>query len=436
MKQSSPAVRIYVGLLATAATLTLAVLWQSFPFSMVSRDAFFAVTLGALIALSNLYPLPLAPNKKLTIGAAPTLMAVFLLPQPLAVTTSLLGVALGETLVGAPPKQFTFAVARNTLQTTLAALTARSCLPCETFVAGEASLLATLAVAACSYVVMGSILTAGFHALHLRQSPFVSWWQRRHEELVYQIAIASLGIFAVLSVSAHPWALAMIVFPIAIFYQAFGGAVQRQLREKSEATVESLADAVDQQDPRTNGHSRRVADLSRRIALHMGIDEVEAKNIYLAARVHDIGKLSVKNPILAKEEPLTDAEQQELRSYVEASARLIGQIPEFHGGRNYILYIRERWDGQGYPMGLRGEQIPTGARIIAVADAYDAMTSDRPHRPALRNDQVVTELTRNRYVQWDGAVVDALLEIIASGSLNEVSEGAPSSISARGVEVD
>src|SRR4051794_32365831 len=113
----------------------------------------------------------------------------------------------------------------------------------------------------------------------------------------------------------------------------------------------------------------------------MGIDEIEARNVYLAARVHDLGKLRVRNPILAKEEPLTSEEQDEIRAYIETSARLVGQIPEFHAGRNYILYIRERWDGKGYPMGLQGKQIPTGARIIAVADAFDAMVSERPHRP-------------------------------------------------------
>jgi HD-GYP domain-containing protein (c-di-GMP phosphodiesterase class II) len=342
-------------------------------------------------------------------------MAVFLLPQPLAVTASLLGLALGEALVGATSQQFAFNVARNTLQTAVAAIVINPCLPCGAFTVSEAQVLIKIISAASSYVVLGSVLTAGLHALYLHRSPIACWWQRRREDLLYQTALASLGVFAAMAAGDHPWAIVLVVFPIYIFYQAFAWAVEQRLAANTEATVETLADAVDQQDPRTNGHSKRVAELSRRIALHMGIDETEARNIYLAARVHDLGKLSINNEILAKEGPLTEEERHELQSYVEASARLVGQIPEFHGGRNYVLYIRERWDGRGYPLGLQGTQIPTGARIIAVADAFDAMTSPRPHRPPLPMSQVIEELRRNRYVQWDGAVVDALIEIIGQG---------------------
>src|SRR4051812_30487941 len=189
MKQVPVAVRLFVGIVAIGAIVVLALMWQSFPFTIVNRDIFFTITLGALMALSVIYPLPLAPNTRITISAAPALMAVFLLPQPLAVTTSLLGMALGEALIGASPRRFAFNVSRNTIQTSVASLTARSCLPCGAINDADASLFATLAVTACSYVFIGSLFSAGLDALNLNQSPISSWWQRRRENMVYQVAV-------------------------------------------------------------------------------------------------------------------------------------------------------------------------------------------------------------------------------------------------------
>lgn len=424
MKQTPSREHLYVIAVTAAAVVVLALIWHSFPVTITAQQGLLLLSLGGLIVLAHLHPLSLSPRMQTTLVTAPTVMTIFLLPPPLAVTTALLSFAVGEALLKAQADRFAFNVSRVALCTAAATvLTAQSCPGCSSFEGVPLRTMLAIALAVGVYHLVDLPLTAAMAALTAQKLPIGDWWQQSHADLLYQIALALLGVAAAIAVAAHPWALAFIAAAAIVLQFMLHHAVQVSLQMRTCETVEKLADIIDQRDLFSQGHSRRVAELARRIALYLGIDAREAENIYRAARVHDFGKIGVPVRLLQKPGPLSEEEKRELQTHVEIGAKLVGSLPEFHPGRNYLLHERERWDGSGYPLGLQGEQIPLGARIIAVADAFDAMTSDRPYRPALPLGQVLEELRQNRYVQWDGAVVDALLAVIAEKRPDQLEYG-------------
>jgi HD-GYP domain-containing protein (c-di-GMP phosphodiesterase class II) len=158
------------------------------------------------------------------------------------------------------------------------------------------------------------------------------------------------------------------------------------------------------------------------MAERMRLAPADADLVVSAARVHDVGKISTDNRILLKAGPLTEEERAQIMAHPADGANLVGQFSMYGKGRDFIRHHHERWDGTGYPDGLAGEQIPLGARIIAVADAFDAMTSDRPYRTSMPAEEAVAELVRCSGTQFDARVV----EVFLSPEIEKVAPPAPS----------
>jgi putative two-component system response regulator len=175
-----------------------------------------------------------------------------------------------------------------------------------------------------------------------------------------------------------------------------------------------MADTVDLRDPYTGGHSRRVTEFVESILKEMGKQGPEVELITTAARLHDIGKIAVPDTILNKPGKLTDEEWAIMASHPEVGADFLGKHPGFKRGVEIVRHHHEAWDGTGYPHKLKATEIPLGARIIAVADSYDAMTSDRPYRKGMNTDEAVRILREGRGTQWDAQIVDAFVRSIAS----------------------
>ena len=161
--------------------------------------------------------------------------------------------------------------------------------------------------------------------------------------------------------------------------------------ERSFEVLTSLAAALDAQDPYTDGHSRRVAGHSVMIARRMGLSSEEVANVRAAAAVHDVGKLRVPTEILNKPDRLTNAEFELVKRHADEGADVVARLghPELSA---FVRHHHERFDGTGYPAGLRQEEIPLGARVIAVADTFDAITSARPYRPAAPHKRAIDAL--------------------------------------------
>ncbi len=230
-----------------------------------------------------------------------------------------------------------------------------------------------------------------------------------------QYVLALLGALG----SEHQlWAVVLLALPIGIIYLAFKRA--RELQDHTRQLLESMADAVDLRDPCTGGHSWRVAELCAGILRELTIWGPEADLIIATARVHDVGKISIPDEILRKPGQLTTEERAIMENHADRGADLLARYPDFARGVAIIRHHHERWDGQGYPQGLARHAIPFGARVIAVADSFDAMTSDRPYRRGMSMVQAAQILRDGRDAQWDAEVVDAFLHSIADQLAPEV----------------
>jgi hypothetical protein len=262
------------------------------------------------------------------------------------------------------------------------------------------------AVAAAVYVIVNSALATGVIALLGR--PFVRvWLHALREGGIFYIAQAPLGALVANAYAQSPWALLYFPPVIWVFYKGFG--LFAQLRTETDNALIVLANTIDRRDRYTYEHSVRVARYVAQIAAQLQLPDEEIDLVVSAAHVHDLGKISIDNRILLKEDLLTDEERQQINTHSAAGADLAGQFSMYRAGAAIIRHHHERWDGAGYPDGLTGEAIPLGARIIAVADVYDAMTSDRPYRAALSHEVAVAELIRGRDSQFDARAVDAFL---------------------------
>jgi putative nucleotidyltransferase with HDIG domain len=181
-------------------------------------------------------------------------------------------------------------------------------------------------------------------------------------------------------------------------------------------SVTSLAYALEAKDKYTSGHSRRVTDMAVAIARKLNLPQESIEKIELAGLLHDIGKIGVREDILNKEDTLTDEEFKHVKRHCEKGDRILSPIVEDQDISRMVRHHHEHWDGKGYPDKLSGQQIPQGARVLAVADAYDAMTSERPYRQALNPYKASDEIARFAGSQFDPSVVNAFLEISAVAS--------------------
>jgi HD-GYP domain-containing protein (c-di-GMP phosphodiesterase class II) len=175
-----------------------------------------------------------------------------------------------------------------------------------------------------------------------------------------------------------------------------------------------LTEAVETRHPWTRGHAHRVAALAAAVGQSLGWDDQTLSDIRAGSLLHDIGKLSIPGEILAKPGPLNAVEQAEVRRHPAAGALLVANLPKARRALPSILHHHERWDGRGYPAGIAGSDIPAEARLVALADAYDAMTSHRPYRATLTIPEALDELTRCAGTQFDPILTHACVEVWAA----------------------
>ena len=176
--------------------------------------------------------------------------------------------------------------------------------------------------------------------------------------------------------------------------------------------VECLADAIDAKDNYTKGHSGRVAQYSKEIAERFGYDEKQQEKIFMMGLLHDVGKIGVPDEVINKPGRLSEEEFAKIQKHPAIGGRILGNIKEMPELAAGAKWHHERYDGTGYPEGLAGEDIPEAARIIAVADAYDAMTSNRSYRGVLPQEKVRQEIERGKGSQFDPKFADIMLQMI------------------------
>ena len=224
--------------------------------------------------------------------------------------------------------------------------------------------------------------------------------------------------FMLLFLCSIIWLLLMLIFTVWVVVRR---RAEHELREREamlDETLDLISHFVDAKDPYTNGHSDRVSVYSYKLAKKLGMNSRSARYVYYAAILHDVGKSYVPDEILKKPDKLTDEEYEKIKSHTVLGYEMLKSIKSIFGIADGAHYHHERYDGLGYPTGKSGEDIPYVARIICVADSFDAMNSSRCYRGQMTKESIVSELRNGKGRQFDPAIVDAMLTLLESGEID------------------
>ena len=195
-----------------------------------------------------------------------------------------------------------------------------------------------------------------------------------------------------------------------------------QLEDHYTMTMEALVSALEARDPYTEAHAGRIRDLSTAMAVALKLSSEERRAIKLGSILHDVGKIGVPDSILLKASSLDEHEWKLMKKHPEIGEQMLHSVDFLKLAWPIVRHHHERWDGRGYPDGLAGNDIPVGARIVAVCDSFDAMTSDRPYRKALPLEHAFAELSKNGGSQFDPAFADLLVDVVRSLGQDQVEE--------------
>lgn len=251
--------------------------------------------------------------------------------------------------------------------------------------------------------------------------PFRAIW-RRLDGGMLPMDLA-LSLLALLVAHLHPaWgAPGQLVLVLPVLGTRLGYVAEGKSRRAGRDLLKLMVKSLEAQDPYTSGHSVRVAEASKRLARALGLDADRTESVETAALLHDIGKIGIEYAeILTQEGELTDEQYAVMQEHPRRGVEILRGVESLGGGvLEIVLHHHERWDGEGYPAGLAGEEIPLGARIVGLCDAIDAMGSRRSYRPALSAEAIRAELRRCAGEQFDPRAVEAALDLDLPGELSQ-----------------
>jgi hypothetical protein len=272
------------------------------------------------------------------------------------------------------------------------------------------TLLAGL-VAAAAYVLVNAVLFAYVVGISIGKSPITVFMANVPGFLMQNVTLPSIGLLLTTVRDLSPLSLFIVLLPLLGPYVAMRG--HRETQSQIRQTIEALADTVDRRDTSTAQHSERVAKYTRQIIDELGtIRFAESEAIILAARVHDLGKIAIPDAVLLKPGRLDEGEYWLMRQHPVAGDDILQQLSIYKDSLGVVRHHHERYDGTGYPDGLKAEEIPLGARIVSVADSYDVMTSDRPYARARSVREAKEELLACKGTHFDPKLVDAFVRVI------------------------
>ncbi len=344
-----------------------------------------------------------------TVSSAVYVAAALVFPLHWAVLAVAAAVAVSQLLVARVTWfKAVFNISQFALSAGVGALVWRLAAP-------EASVLRPESVpwlvgALAAYFVTNTLLVSAIVSLAAGVPVRLTWWRWNRGILPTWLGMLFVGVLIAVLWTVSPWTVALAVVPLAALYYALRNSVT--LQTQTIDALFRLADILDARDTYTHGHSLRVGEYAERLALALGRSGDEAYLVFLAGRLHDIGKSAVKHEILLKPGPLDFDERDHMRTHAAVGGLMLGHFTLFEEVAKYVRSHHERWDGGGYPDGLKGEAIPLGARVIAVVDAYDAMTTTRPYRAALPHEEAMRRLREGAGTQWDAQVVAAFIRVV------------------------
>ncbi len=263
-------------------------------------------------------------------------------------------------------------------------------------------IMALIVIVLALYFLVDGLVTAAFLSKLTTTSLRTALWDYVRAAPLPETTKCITGVIAALVYVINPVFALCAILPV-IMAHAMTSRIFRMESQTIEA-VTAMADAIDYRDPYTAQHSVRVAEMVNRLARRLNLSSQDVDEMTLAARVHDLGKIGIANEILLKDGKLTAEEMAVMRAHPEIGVSILQKYDSFEATLPMVMHHHERYDGRGYPRGISGNEIPMGARLIAVVDAYDAMTSDRPYRKGMRPLIAVQRIAEATGTQFDPAV--------------------------------
>jgi HD-GYP domain-containing protein (c-di-GMP phosphodiesterase class II) len=411
------ALRRYV-IVVSAAGVALACALALFVGHLSDNQVRIAAVLTILAMIGERYPLQLTHKTTINVSSAAYFAMVLTLPAALPGVLALLAISVGQELRRRTnptitlPEMF-FNIGQGALYTAIGALVYVGAVdqPFGPHI-GELGSLGPMVVAAMAMHLVNTGAVAGAAGLQLGISPVRVWTRNLAMDIAPQGTLAIIGTLAA-SVALHAWYLVpFLALPGVLVQRAVRETVR--LRAETYEALAALVEVVELRDPYTAGHSRRVAATARMIASQLRLTAEEADLIESAGQVHDIGKVAIDPQILLKTSKLSDDEFGQMQLHPVYGANVVDRFAAYRECAKFVRHHHERWDGAGYPDRIAGEEIPLGARILAVADSFDAMTSDRPYREGMAVERAISILREGAGTQWDPAVVDAFVALMVN----------------------
>jgi len=397
----------------TASVIALLVyLIPSFP-SFSDRWSVFIFFLVISI-FAEFIPVELPKGGHMTIGFPIDFVLILVYGPALAMIITALGVIIAET-IGKKVSLYKiiFDAAQYALTVGVAGLVyqyAGGVIGLQNFL----KFIFPAALSALTYCFINLTLVTIVISLDQGSSISTVWRINFKENLPTYLAEAPLGfLMAIIYVQVGMWGILLFFLPLLLARRSF--ELYTKMRKIYLETMRALAAAIDAKDPYTKGHSERVTEMAIALAQELNLPEQQIEDLEYAALLHDIGKIGIDERILGKNGGLTSEEWEKIREHTLIGAKIIEPVEFLKNSYQAIYYHHERYDGSGYPAGKKGEEIPLFARIIAVADAYDAMNSDRPYRKKLSEDEIIQELREQAGGQFDPEVAQALISILKKG---------------------
>lgn len=370
-----------------------------------------------MVALADLFPIVMPGELgEVSVSTAALVASAILFGPPVAIWIAMLGTLVGEVgyrlvILKRPWSRVPFNVAKSVV--TVTAVSMVYLLLSDT-TPSQLDTLRDLLAFICAglvYYTLNDLLVSVVIALDQGFPVFTVWRIALRDALWHNLAMIPLGAILALLWTVGPWSLSLVFLPLLIVRRSM--ALVRESLEQTRQALIALADTIDARDSSTYQHSQRVAEYAEMIAHQIRLPYDEVELIITSARLHDLGKIGMDNATLFKPGSLSNEERAEFQRHPSIGEALVGYFPAFGAGRDIVRHHHEHFDGRGYPNGKKREEIPLGARILAVADAYDAMTSDRPYRSAMSQETAIARLKAAGGTQFDPQVVEAFLTALA-----------------------
>lgn len=413
-------IKLYVAaIVATASALSVFVYAQ---WPQVRVDSFRASLSFALLGV--LFQLVAHRRSKGAMGSIaflPFLAIVILSPDWTALVAVGVAVMMGEFFARRPPLKATFNVAQFVLSTSICIIAYRY-LGGASVLQFSASSVFALAVVLPLFLVVSTLAAYGALSISSGGGFLTLLSEHSPTAILYDLlALPFVFVFAWFYTQFGPIGVGMLAIPLFGVRELY--KKNAQLERTNRELLDLMVAAIEARDPYTSGHSRRVAANTRVIAEMLGLGRKEVERIYVAALLHDVGKIhEVFGPILSKPGKLSADEFAIMKTHSGLGAELIQRLTDLQDCVLPVLHHHENWDGTGYPHGIAGERIPLWSRIIMFADTADAMLSDRPYRAALSPAQVRAEFTRLKGKQFDPYICEIL---VVSPAFDQLFSNAP-----------